>query len=74
MEAIVICQIGGLLGIVFGIVIGNITSLIIGGGFIIPWIWIISGVVLCIFVGILSGYYPAAKASKLDPIEALRYE
>jgi len=74
MEAIVICQIGGLLGIVLGILIGNMTSLIIGGGFIVPWVWIIGGVILCILVGILSGYYPAAKASKLDPIDALRYE
>jgi len=74
MEAIVICQIGGLLGIVLGILIGNITSYTMSTAFIIPWIWLISGVVLCLLVGLVSGIYPAIKASKLDPIEALRYE
>lgn len=74
VEAIVICQLGGLLGIVLGIIIGNLISLVIGGGFIIPWFWIITGVILCIIVGLVAGLYPAVKASKLDPIEALRFE
>lgn len=74
VEAIVVGQIGGFVGIIFGIIIGNIVSMIIGSAFIIPWPWIILGVVLCFFVGIISGYYPAQKASKLDPIESLRYE
>jgi putative ABC transport system permease protein len=73
-EAIVIGQFGGILGIIFGILIGNIVSMIIGSSFIIPWAWIILGVILCFIVGIISGYLPAQKASQLDPIIALRYE
>jgi putative ABC transport system permease protein len=74
VEAIVICQIGGALGIVFGILVGNIMSTILGSPFIVPWLWIVSGIALCFVVGVVSGLYPAAKAARLDPIEALRHE
>ena len=74
VEAIVICQIGGLLGIFFGILAGNSIALILKGGFIIPWGWIILGIVTCVIVGLISGIYPAIKASRLDPVESLRYE
>ena len=74
VEAIVICQIGGLLGIFFGILAGNSIALILKGGFIIPWGWIILGIVTCVIVGLISGIYPAMKASRLDPVESLRYE
>jgi len=74
IEAIVICQLGGIAGIILGVTVGNITSVFTGGSFIIPWLWILSGVALCILVGLVSGMFPAAKAAKLDPIEALRYE
>ncbi len=73
-EALVIGQLGGVVGIVLGILIGNLVALIVGAGFIIPWAWIVAGVVLCVVVGLVSGYYPAAKAARLDPIDALRYE
>jgi len=74
IEAIVIGQIGGAFGILIGILIGNLVSIGIGSTFIIPWKWILSGVFSCFVVGMVSGFYPAQKASRLDPIESLRFE
>jgi putative ABC transport system permease protein len=73
-ESVIIGQLGGFFGIILGIFIGNVVSLVTGGIFIIPWFWILSGVFLCFIVGLISGLFPAIKASKLDPIISLRYE
>lgn len=73
-EAIVICQLGGILGIIFGLIIGNLVGYFIDAIFVIPWGWLTFSLSVSIVVGIISGFYPAVKASKLDPIEALRYE
>jgi len=74
IEAVIICLMGGAMGILFGVLLGNVISLMMGGSFIIPWLFILGGFALCVMVGVASGYYPAKKASKLDPVEALRYE
>jgi len=74
IEAVIICLMGGAMGILFGVLLGNAISLMMGGTFIIPWLFIFGGFALCVMVGVASGYYPAKKASKLDPVEALRYE
>ncbi len=74
LEAIVICQLGGLGGIVLGLLLGNLVALGLGSGFIAPWNWIVMAFIVCIVVGLVAGLYPANRASKLDPIEALRHD
>ncbi|TKC00114.1 ABC transporter permease [Pedobacter cryophilus] len=73
-EAIVICLIGGGFGIFLGIVMGNLLAIAMGASFLIPWGWILLGLLACVTTGLASGIIPASKASKLDPVEALRYE
>lgn len=73
-EAVVITQVGGAIGVLLGIVVGNVVGMLIKSPFVIPWAWIILAFFVCLFVGIVSGLYPALKAARLDPIESLRYE
>ena len=72
-ESILICQIGGAIGILMGIAIGNVVSVLIEGAFVFPTLWTLVSVLLCFVVGVISGIYPAIRASKLSPVEALRY-
>jgi putative ABC transport system permease protein len=74
VEAIVLCLLGGFVGIFLGVVIGNFAGGFLNAQTAIPMNWVLIGLSLCIFVGIIFGTYPAYKAANLDPIEALRYE
>ncbi len=74
IESMVICQLGGICGILLGIAAGNAVAILVGAPFVIPWIWVIGGIVICMVVGISAGIYPARVASKLNPINALRHE
>ena len=73
-ESILISLMGGVLGVILGIAVGNLVGMLLKSGIIIPWLWMMVGISLCAIVGVISGIYPAIKASKLDPIVALRYE
>ena len=73
-EAIVICQMGGIAGIILGVLAGFGVSLLFKGSFVMPWAWITLGLITCFVVGLFAGLYPALIASRLDPIESLRYE
>ncbi|MBK9228493.1 MAG: ABC transporter permease [Ignavibacteria bacterium] len=74
IEAIILCQLGGIIGIILGVVTGNILGIYLSSPVVIPYDWVIIVLVVCSVVGIVLGVYPAYKAAKLDPIDALRYE
>jgi putative ABC transport system permease protein len=74
LEAIIISVLGALFGIVLGILVGNLFSIVLNTGFVVPWNWVMYGIIICSLVGLLAGLYPAWKAGRLNPIEALRYE
>ena len=74
LEAIIISVLGAIFGIILGVMVGNLFSMVLNTGFVVPWNWVLYGIVICTAVGLLAGLYPALKAGRLNPIEALRYE
>lgn len=73
-ESIIISLLGAVFGIILGVLVGNLFSIVLSTGFVVPWGWVITGIVICSIVGLAAGLWPAIKASRLDPIVALRYE
>jgi putative ABC transport system permease protein len=73
-ESVLISLLGAVAGIIAGVLLGNVVAILLKTGFVVPWAWVIAGIFVCSFVGLAAGLYPAFKASKLDPIVALRYE
>ncbi len=74
MEAVVICEVGGILGVLLGLLGGNVVAHFLNVPIAIPFDWVMIGLVICSLVGVIFGTYPAYKAANLDPIDSLRYE
>jgi putative ABC transport system permease protein len=74
MEAVVLCEVGGVIGVALGILGGNSVAWLMKVPPVIPFDWIVLGLGICSVVGVVFGTYPAWKAANLDPIESLRYE
>ncbi len=74
MEAVVLCEVGGIIGVVLGVVGGDVGAHLMHMSAVIPFDWVFLGLLICSVVGIVFGTYPAYKAANLDPIESLRYE
>jgi putative ABC transport system permease protein len=74
LEAIFLCQMGGFLGILLGVLVGNAVAVYFDITAAIPWMWAFAAVAMVTVVALVFGGYPALKAARLDPIESLRYE
>ncbi|MBU3744017.1 MAG: FtsX-like permease family protein [Sediminibacterium sp.] len=73
-ESVIISLLGALFGIILGILVGNLFSIVLKTGFVVPWFWVMMGVIICTAVGLIAGIYPAMKAARLNPIDALRFD
>jgi putative ABC transport system permease protein len=74
LEAIMVCEVGGLIGVLLGLAGGNAAAYFLKVPPAIPFDWVVLGLVICSIVGVIFGSYPAFKAANIDPIDALRYE
>ena len=74
LEAVVLCELGGLIGVALGVAGGNLGAVYLKTPPVIPFDWVVIGLVICSLVGIVFGTYPAIKAANLDPVDSLRYE
>jgi len=74
LEAVMLCELGGIVGVLLGIAGGNATAFFLKLPAVIPFDWALIGLLICSVVGIVFGTYPAWKAANLDPIDSLRYE
>jgi putative ABC transport system permease protein len=74
IEAVILCELGGIIGIILGLITGNLLGMYLNSPVSIPYDWVVIGLVVCSLVGIIFGVYPAYKAAKLNTIDALRYE
>lgn len=74
IESIILGQLGGFLGIILGVLSGNLVAYLLKVGTVLPWAWMILGLVICLIVSILAGLLPATRAANLNPIDSLRYE
>jgi putative ABC transport system permease protein len=74
IEAVMLSLVGGTVGILVGIGAGNLVAKMLSAALVFPWGWAVTGLTVCSVIGVVFGFYPAWKAARLDPIEALRYE
>jgi len=74
IEAVALSMIGGLAGVAVGVAGGSAVAIVMKGALVMPWGWVVAGMLVCGGIGVGFGFYPAWKAARLDPIEALRYE